>query len=290
MSQNLGHITALHRFPVKSMQGEALEESWANERGLLGDRAWAVVDTATGKIASAKQPRLWRRLLECQARFIESPRSGQALPSVQITTPDGAEYLCDDPAASKALSELLGRQVLLSPTAQPAASYEDYWPDIEHLSPEGFRDQVTELPVALMAPEGTFFDFSSFHVITTQALAALQAAAPGSRIERPRFRPNIELRWGDAPAGFIENEWRGKTLRMNDLALKVLIPSMRCVMTTLAQGDLPDDNMVLRAVVQANRVDIPNLGKYPCIGVYASLARKLSSGGLIRVGDSCRLE
>jgi uncharacterized protein len=290
MSQNLGQITALHRYPVKSMQGEALEESWANERGLLGDRAWALIDPATGKIASAKQPRLWRRLLECHARFTEPPRPDATLPSVQITLPDGAQYLCDDPEASKALSELLGRPVVLSATAQRAASYEDYWPDIENLSPEGFRDQVTELPVALMAPEGTFFDFSSFHVITTQALAALQAAAPGSRVERPRFRPNIELSWGDAPAGFIENEWRGKTLRLDDLALKVLIPSMRCVMTTLAQGDLPEDKAILRAVVQANRVDIPNLGKYPCIGVYASLARKLSSGGMLRVGGSCRLE
>ena len=90
MSQNVGQISALHRYPVKSMQGEALEESWANERGLLGDRAWGVVDQSTGKIASAKQPRLWRRLLECHARFTEPPRAGQPLPAVQITTPDGA--------------------------------------------------------------------------------------------------------------------------------------------------------------------------------------------------------
>lgn len=290
MSDNLGQIRALHRYPVKSMQGEALEAAWANERGLLGDRAWVVVDQSTGKIASAKQPRLWRKLLECHARFTRPPRPGEPLPSVQITTPDGKSYLCDDPAASQALSALLDRPVTLSQTVESEARYEEYWPDMEHLSPEGYRDQVTELPVAWMAPQGTFFDFSSFHVITTQALAALQAAAPGSRIERPRFRPNIELSWGDAPAGFIENDWRGKTLRFDELALKVLIPAMRCVMTTLPQADLPDDKAVLRALVRANRVDIPNLGQYPCIGVYASLARKLSSGGEIRVGESCRLE
>jgi uncharacterized protein len=290
MSQHLGHITALHRYPVKSMQGEAIGESWADERGLLGDRAWGVIDSVTGKVASAKQPRLWRRLLGCHAAYSESPRPGQPLPSLQITLPDGAQYAGDDPAASAALSALLGRQVELSPAAPRAASYEDYWPDIEHLSPEGYRDQVTDVPVAAMAPEGTFFDLSSFHVITTQSLAALQAATPDSRIERSRFRPNLELNWGDEPPGFVENAWSGKALRIGGVALKVLIPAMRCVMTTLAQGDLPEDRAVLRAIVQANRVDIPTLGKYPCIGVYASLARKLSTGGLLSVGDACQLE
>jgi len=286
----LGHITTLHRYPVKSMQGEAIGESWADERGLLGDRAWGVVDSVTRKVASAKQPRLWRRLLECHARYSESPRPGGALPPVQITLPDGAQYASDDPLASAALSELLGRPVELSPTAPRAASYDDYWPDIEHLSPEGYRDQVTELPVAPMAPEGTFFDLSSFHVITSQSLAALQAATPESRIELPRFRPNLELNWGDEPPGFVENAWPGKALRIGAVSLKVLIPAMRCVMTTLAQGDLPEDRAVLRALVQANRIDIPSLGKYPCIGVYASLARKLSAGGLLRVGDACHLQ
>lgn len=290
MNVNHGLVTALHRYPVKSMQGEAIDQSWTDERGLLGDRAWGVIDAVTRKVASAKQPRLWRRLMECHARFIEPPRPGESLPGVQITLPDGAQYACDDPQASAALSELLGRPVELSRTAPRAGSYEEYWPDIEHLSPEGYRDQVTDLPVALMAPEGTFFDLSSFHVITKQSLAALQAATPESRIERPRFRPNLELDWADAAAGFVENEWRGKVLRIGDVALKVLLPSMRCVMITLPQGDLPEDRSVLRALVQANRIDIPNLGKYPCIGVYASLARKLSSGGLLQVGDSCQLE
>ena len=290
MSQNSGRITALHRFPVKSMQGEAVEESWADERGLLGDRAWGVIDSLTRKVASAKQPRLWKRLLECHARYTEAPRPGNALPPAEITLPGGTHYTTDDPRAASALSELLGRQVELSAVATRATSYDDYWPDIEHLSPEGYRDQVTELPVALMAPEGTFFDFSSFHLITTQSLAALQAATPASRIERPRFRPNLELEWGDEPPGFVENGWHGKTLRIGEVSLKVLIPAMRCVMTTLAQGDLPEDRAVLRALVQANRIDIPKLGKYPCIGVYASLARKMSAGGSLRVGDVCQLD
>jgi hypothetical protein len=127
-------------------------------------------------------------------------------------------------------------------------------------------------------------------LFTTQSLAALQAATPESRIERQRFRPNIELNWNDEAPGFVENTWHGKALRMGDVSLKVLIPSMRCVMTTLAQGDLPEDRGVLRAIVQANRIDIPKLGKYPCIGVYASLARKLSTGGLLELGAACRLE
>jgi uncharacterized protein len=292
MSSSTGHVTALHRYPIKSMQGEAIDESWAGERGLLGDRGWGVVDVVTGKIASAKHPRLWRRLLECRARYAEPPRPDRPLPPVQIEFPDGTQRSTEDPTTSAALSELLGRRVELAQSAPRAAAYEDYWPDIEHLSPEGYRDQVTELPVALLAPEGTFFDLSAFHVITTQSMAALSAAAPASRIESARLRPNLELCWDDESPAFLENAWPGRNLRVGEggVVMKVLMPSMRCVMTTLPQGDLPEDHGVLRALVQANRIDIPRLGKYPCIGAYASLSRKLSSGGLLRRGDACRLE
>src|SRR4051794_26061062 len=55
----VGQIASLWRYPVKSMQGEELNASAVTERGLLGDRAFALVDASEGRVASAKNPRRW---------------------------------------------------------------------------------------------------------------------------------------------------------------------------------------------------------------------------------------
>jgi uncharacterized protein YcbX len=60
MGETVGAVKALWRFPVKSMRGEEVELVDLTERGLVGDRAYALVDTATGKVISGKTPR-WRR-------------------------------------------------------------------------------------------------------------------------------------------------------------------------------------------------------------------------------------
>jgi uncharacterized protein YcbX len=56
---------------------------------------------------------------------------------------------------------------------------------------------------------------------------------------------------------------------------------MRCIMTTLAQGDLPRDNNVLRTLTSANRIEIPGLGIWSCVGAYAAV----TAPGRVHVGD-----
>ena len=57
------HIDALYLFPVKSLLGERVDEARVTGRGLLGDRAYGLVDVADGTVASAKHPRKWGALL-----------------------------------------------------------------------------------------------------------------------------------------------------------------------------------------------------------------------------------
>src|SRR5262245_39626187 len=85
----LGTVVSLWRCPVKSMQGEELNAAEITERGLAGDRAYALIDSADGKIGSAKNPRKWPGLLDCRASFVEPPQPGTRLPAVRITLPDG---------------------------------------------------------------------------------------------------------------------------------------------------------------------------------------------------------
>ena len=55
-------VTALYRYPVKSMLGESLRTCTIDAGGVLGDRAYAVIDVETGAVASAKVPKRWSAL------------------------------------------------------------------------------------------------------------------------------------------------------------------------------------------------------------------------------------
>ena len=121
---------------------------------------------------------------------------------------------------------------------------EEYWPDMDGLD---HRDTVTDFAL----PTGTFFDGATVHLLTTATLARLRALYPQGRFAVPRFRPNIVVEMPAGEQGFVEQTWIGHTLAIgNKVRLKITIPCGRCVMTTLAQGDLPKDSGILRTVVQ----------------------------------------
>jgi len=129
LSTAVASTVSLWRYPVKSMMGEELNAVDVTERGLRGDRAYALVDSATGKVASAKNPRKWGRLFDCRAAFAEPPGANRTLPPVRITLPDGALVSSDEPDAECLLSDLLGRTVNLRAPAPKAPTLEEYWPD-----------------------------------------------------------------------------------------------------------------------------------------------------------------
>lgn len=292
-SEPVGTIRALWRFPVKSMLGEELDAVDLDEGGIVGDRAFAVVDTETGKVASAKHPKLWPNLLGCRAAFVEPPRSGVELPQARIDLADGSSVLSDDADVNAVLSRFFGREVELARAAQNGYTIDQYHPDEENYDPEGHRDEVVEaqlgaaffnergLPSAV--PEGSFFDLFPLSVLTTSTLDQLGELEPESRFDVRRFRMNVIV--DSAARGFIENEWPGRTLAIGDgVQVGVALPDPRCVMPSLAQEDLPRDPRILKALAKHNRIDVAG-ALYPCVGVYA-----VAQGtGTIRAKDSVRL-
>ena len=271
-------IEALLRYPVKSMLGEAVDTTVIGERGLMGDRGYALVDRETGKVASAKNPRRWSVLFECRARFVEEPHAGSDLPPVEITGPGGATFRSDDPHVDDALSNIVGRSVRLETRPPDGAIQEQYRPHIEGIN-DPHDETVTNEHIAVVAP-GTFFDAAPLHVLTTATLAHLADLAPGRSFGVPRFRPNVVVDAGGA-TGFVENEWVSHELRLGAVTASVFLSAPRCVMTTLAQPGLPQDKGVLQAIAQHNRFDIPGLGPSSCVGVYALVTQ----GGTARKGD-----
>lgn len=286
-------IRELCRYPVKSMLGEHPDRLLVGPGGVVGDRAYAVIDKADGKIASAKNPRKWRALLGCTATFVDEP-SADGVPPVRITFPDGRAVTSDSPAVDETLSSFLGREVTLADAAPTGATFEETWPAIEGMAPVEFIDStrarvdegesVSDLALGLAAPPGSFFDLAPMHIVTTSSLEELGRLQPESAFAVARFRPNVVI---TAPAsGFLENGWVGATVRLGaDVRLDVMMPTMRCVMTTLAQGELPDDRGVLRAATTHNRVEISGLGHWACVGAYASV----SAAGSICVGDAVEI-
>src|SRR6266536_5659381 len=192
-----GSVVSLWRFPVKSMMGEELNAAEITERGLLGDRAYALVDRSDGKVASAKNPRKWWQLFDFRAAFVDPPRPGAEVPPVRITLPDGTVVTSEQSDLNQILSRTLNREVTLDATEggqrevvestfpnpwTPKA--EEYWPDMEGLD---YRDTVTDFNL----PEGTFFDCAVVHLMTTATLDRLRELYPEGRFEVRRFRPNV---------------------------------------------------------------------------------------------------
>ena len=270
-SNNAGSIVSLWRYPVKSMMGEEINSSLVTERGLLGDRSYALVDLATGKVVSAKNPRKWPGMFGFRAVYVEPPDMHEGIPPVRITMPDGVSATSAQGNLDALVSRALGAEVTLKSKPPASPQLEEYWPDIDNLA---HRETVTEEAM----PVDTFFDGAVVHILTTATLKQLQSVYPQGSFEARRFRPNLIVAPDAADEGFVENSWVGRTLLIGDqVRLKVTCATGRCVMTTLPQGDLPKDLGILKTAVSANHANV---------GVYATVER----AGVIRAGDAVHIE
>ena len=263
-------VESLLRYPVKSMLGETVSSIFVDEHGAEGDRRLALVDTATGYVASAKNARLWRGLLKCTA----NREAGR----VRIGLPDGTSVAVDDPGIDELLSGLLGRPVRLIAQRPEGATL--VRPDPEQLLELGLDAEVSGrvLEIAQATPGDAFTDEAPLHAITTATLAHIG-------VEALRYRPNIVIATPPDYPPYAENGWVGTEIVVGDVRLRVLTATSRCVVPTLEHGPLPRAPQALRTPAAENRWDTGGHGAQPCAGAYLAVA----SEGVIRVGDRVTL-
>jgi uncharacterized protein YcbX len=283
---NQGRVLEIGRYPVKSMQGESPDRATVATSGLVGDRSHGLFDVASGKVASAKDPRAWGQLLDFRAEHVDDP-GGPLL----ITLPDGATVRSDDAAVDARLSAATGREVTLRTEGPADAGYDYVW-EMTDIAPAEIitgsqtgeteaGEPVSTMPLAFLAP-GTFQDVAPITVMTTAALSAMAAAYPEGSWAPARFRSSLLLDVdGD---GVVENGWVGQKIGVGEVVVEVVSAAPRCVMTTLPQLGLPRDRGILQTVNRLNRQEFAG-GTWACLGVYASVV----TPGEVAVGDAVRV-
>lgn len=285
----VGTISELWRFPVKSMGGESVASSYVDERALHADRMWAVRDLELNAVTTARR---LPTLLGCTARFVDEPPAGIGpgdVAHVVVTFPDGTEVASTDAEAMDArLSELTGKRVALVPlpALHDKAAYRGVRANKSDIRQQfGLADDeplpdysmfslrmLAELAI-YATPVGIFADAYPLHVVTTSSLRTM--AAHGGDFDVRRFRPNIVI---DSPLdGLAEQEWLGGTLRAGDLGIRVEVPTIRCTVPLREQAGVHADPEVMRSVSKYG-------GRW--FGIYADVA----APGTVRVGDAVDLD
>ena len=268
-----GTIAELWRYPVKSMLGEQRSQLAISARGSLGDRARALRDLNTGRIASAKK---FPRLLDFRARYEVEP-TYDAPGRIEITTPEGRTVCADDPEASTVISDELGHPVRLEtePGSQEITEIirETVFGDVPV---NKFKPDWTPetMPDHFKLMKESFFEIGAIFVVASGSVDHLRKLQGGaSKIDRRRFRPNIYIESEPTWSGFVEDSWIGGSLEIGGtVRIQEFQPTIWCVTSTLAQEDLPRDLSILRTIANHHK---------GCFGAYAAVSKP----GLVHVED-----
>ena len=251
------HVVGLWRYPVKSMQGEALETAVLAFPGLSGDRRYGVRDDASGRILSAKR----------EGRLLTAHAATDARIGVRIRLPTGPTIDGPGPATDAALSAWLGRPVSLV-EAEPSVV-----PTFESQSDMADDDSAS---VTWQGHPEAFVDSSPVHLLTTASLRAAAAQRPELDWSVARFRPNLLVDVADD--GRVEDAWVGRRVSIDGVHLEVIKGCERCVMVTRPQpGGLDRQFGVLTHLAEV---------AHSTIGVLARVLRT----GTVTVGSAVALD
>jgi uncharacterized protein YcbX len=188
-----GTVAELHRWPVKSMAGQAVDALVLDERGAAGDRAHALFDEHKGaprRLTARQAPRLllWHAAYDGEITPDEVPKP-------TLTAPDGRAFDWDDAELPEALADDLGR------------------------------------PLTLKRDLGLMQDLGHTLLVTAESTLRAIEQSMGEALDLRRFRTNVHVVLDDADA-YAEEEWEGRELTIGEATFRLLHPCERCVIPT----------------------------------------------------------
>jgi hypothetical protein len=213
----VGRITAIFRYPVKSMAGELLDAATLSWHGIEGDRRLALrrLNDKSGFpwLTAGKLPQL---LL--YKPFGLDPNNAESLPT-HVRTPDGKEYELRSDELREEISSRCGGDVELM--------------NLKH----GIFD---ESPISVIS-------MATVHGVAREA---------GRDLDLRRFRPNVVLETNSTEP-FEENSWVGRTLIFGEgnsgAVVGVTMKDERCVMVNFDPDTAERDSEVMKTVVRLNQ-------------------------------------
>ncbi len=249
------------RFPVKSFQGEVVDELAVAPTGVVGDRRYGLRDSSTGKVLSAKR----------HGVLLEASASTDADGGVTMTLPDGSTHTATEPGVDSLLSDWLGFPVSLAAadTAHGNGVYEFAFDIDDSPDAEWFDIDI---------PLGSFVDLAGAHLLTTASLEAIAVHHPGGDWDVRRFRPTALIDT-DGADGFVEDAWVETTVALGTATLRVDMPTIRCVMPSRGQPALFDRPPLVRDKVTSQAIAAQHGSN---LGVYCTI----TASGTVRVGDA----
>jgi len=256
---DVGRISELWTYPVKSFQGGRVGSLAVQTAGVDGDRRWALIDVASGRLLSAKRR---KELLEAT---VADDGENIVLPTGEVVD------LADLEAASAACSAWLGADVEMR-----AVGGDEPLTFEMTFDPPNDDAEMFEIPV----PVGTFLDWAPIHLVHQATLDGCATARPDLDWSMRRFRPNVVLD-GPLNAPFDEQGWVGCQLRLGaDLVLNVQQPTVRCAMPLRAQPDgINREPEIFSALNDLNTASPNHLGLY----------LQVAEPGTVSVGDGVTL-
>ena len=222
----LGRVSAIFRYPVKSMAGELLDAVKLGWHGIEGDRRFAfrrlADESAFPWLTASKVP----ELLLYKPIVLNSKNDGS--PPTHVRTPEGAEYGLRSDELRAEISRRHGS-------------------DVE-----------------LMNLKHGIFDEAHISIINLATVQGIERES-GRDIDLRRFRPNIVIE-SDSAEPFAEDRWVGHTLTFGEgnsaAAVKVTMPDERCVMVNFDPDTVERDSEVMKTVVRLNE---NNAGVYSTV-------------------------
>ena len=274
------HLSALYVYPVKSCRGVSLDSTVLDERGLLHDRQFLIVDAQDRFLTQRSTPALARVLtaLHDDALRLEHGTTGTLrvpwhlpdAPARTVTVWRDTVLAYDaGNAAADWLTETLGQPCRLVTTGErsrrevPTARV-----------PATFSAQST-VAVAVAFP-----DAFPLLVLSEESLADLNR-----RVDEPeplsvdRFRPNLVLSGCAAP--YAEDTWTA--YRIGEARLFSAGPCGRCLVTTTDQQTLARGKEPLHTLAGYRRTSGGEV-------VFGQNVVHDSPGASLRVGDVVRFE
>ncbi len=254
----VGRIESLWRYPVKSMRGEQLQQAFAGFPGVYGDRVYAIRSSASPKGFPYFTGRDQGQMLRYRAAFRHPDR--------MTTPPNLAEAELLGSGITPLYADVADLMVDVEAPSGELLAVDD--PRLLDLLREGARDGHE---LSVLRSERALTDCRPLSLFSMQTARQLSDEL-GVELGTQRFRANayVELASG---AGFGENEWVGRRLRIGAKAeIAVTDRDPRCKMITLDPDTGQANPEVMRRVAKDHG---------GTAGVYGAVVVE----GIIRAGD-----